>query len=393
VSGAFDPDTSNNSSTICTPIRGRSNVAITKAASSATVASGGQVMYTLVVRNNGPSDDPGVTVTDPLAAGLALVSANPSQGSCTTTNNVVSCDMGALRDGGSAQVLVTANVTATSGCILNTARVQGSHVDPNADNNQASAQTCVDPPPDPRFDLDVDKRASTGRVVVGQRLTYTIVVRNNGPNAAPNAKVTDTFNSRATVVSVSTTAGSCTKKIPITCELGTIAAGDSVTITVVIKPRVSGRARNAASATGDGTDTTPDNNMDTVDKTVRKVTLKVTKVASSTSVQAGDTLNYRIRVSNPSKGEARNAKVCDRPPSGMSFVNSTPKAKRSRGQRCWTVKSLKAGKSRTFRVTMRMADGANGRKVNRATVNAADAKAATARSPVRVRGVATPVTG
>jgi uncharacterized repeat protein (TIGR01451 family) len=389
----FDPNTSNNSSTICTPIEGRSNIAITKAASAATVSPGGQVMYTLVVRNNGPSDDPGVLVSDPLNAGLALVSAQPSQGTCTTTNNVVACDLGALRDGGSAQVLVTANVTATSGCIPNTARVQGSHEDPNADNNQASAQVCVEPPVDPRFDLAVSKRASSGRVVVGQRVTYTIVVTNNGPDAAPNAKITDTFNKPATLVSVSTPQGTCTERIPITCELGTIAARASVRITVVIKPRVSGRARNAASATGDGTDTTPDNNIDTVDKTVRKVPLRISKVAASTSVQAGGTVNYRIRVSNPSKGEARNVKVCDRPASGMSFVSSTPKAKRSRGQRCWTIKSLKAGKSRTFRVTMRMADGANGRKVNRATVNGADAKAATARRPIQVRGVATPVTG
>jgi uncharacterized repeat protein (TIGR01451 family) len=291
-------------------------------------------------------------------------------------------------------VLVTTNVTATSGCIGNTAQVQGAHEDPNADNNQASARVCVEPPPPGSFDLEVEKRASVTRPVVGQPVTYRIVVTNNGPGAAPEAKVTDTFNSRATVVSVRSSQGSCSRRIPITCELGAIAAGESVTITMVIKPRETGRARNAASATSCcGTDTTPNNNMDTVDVNVRKVQLKVTKVASSSSVRAGETLNYRIRVSNPSKGEARNVKVCDRLPSGMSFVSSSPKAKRSGGQRCWRIKSLKAGKSETFRVTVRTAKGANGRKVNRATVNSGDVQPAIARRPVRVRGVATPVTG
>jgi uncharacterized repeat protein (TIGR01451 family) len=394
---AFDPVTSNNSSTICTPIEGRSNVSISKAASTTTVAAGGgQVMYTLVVENEGPSDDPGVQVTDAMPAGLALVAANPSQGTCTTTNNTVACDLGTLKDRGSAQVLVTANTHGTAGCLTNTARVRGAHEDPDPANNQASAQVCVPPPPTSppaTFDLDVEKRASVSRPVVGQPVRYRIVVTNNGPDATPNAKVTDTFNNRATVVSVRTTAGSCTKAIPITCELGTIASGASVRITVVIKPREKGRARNAASATGEGNDSTPDNNMGTADVRVRKVALRVSKVASNSSVQAGGTLSYRIRVRNPSKGEARRVKVCDRLPSGLSFVSSTPRAKRSGSQRCWTIKRLKAGKRRTFRVTVRAARGANGRKVNRATLRSPDIKPAVARRPVVVRGARPGVTG
>jgi uncharacterized repeat protein (TIGR01451 family) len=391
-----DTNAANNTSTICTPTKGRSGVTLTKAASATTVAPGGQVMYTLVVQNNGPSDDPGVNVTDPLPAGMTLVAADSSQGSCTTANNTVACDLGALKNGGSAQVLVTANAPQTGGCITNTAKAQATNEDPDADDNQASAQVCVEVPPTPpgTFDLAVEKRASVSRPFVGQRVTYTIVVSNNGPDAAPDAKVTDTFNNRATLVSVSTTAGSCTKSIPMTCSLGRIESGASVTITVVIKPRVSGRARNAASATSCcGNDRTPNNNMDTVDITVRKVALKLSKVASRSSVAAGDTLSYRIRVRNPTKGEARNVKVCDRLPSGLRFVSSSPKAKRSGGQRCWTIKRLKAGKSRTYRVTVRTSQGANGRKVNRATLRSPDIKPAIARRPVRVLGQATPVTG
>jgi uncharacterized repeat protein (TIGR01451 family) len=400
VTGQFDPDSSNNTSTICTPIEGRSNLSITKTASSATVAAGGQVMYTLVVRNNGPSDDPNVSVSDPLPAGLALVSAAPSQGTCTTTNNVVSCELGALKDRGSAQVLVTANLTASaatcgSGSVTNTARVQGAHEDPNPDNNQASAQICGDPPPDPRFDLSSTKTMVTkGKIYVGQTVTYRIVVANKGPDAAPGAKMTDTLNAPATLVSVETTAGSCTDAIPVTCSLGTIAAGDSVTITMKVKHReASKRQTNAASVTGEGTDLVPGDNIDKITKTVRKVTIKVTKVASSRSVSAGGRVSYTIRVKNTSKGVARNVKTCDRLPSGMAFTSSTPKAKKAKAQRCWTAKRLKAGQTKRYKVTVRVASGANGNKVNRATVRSPTVKPASARRPVRVRGVATPVTG
>jgi uncharacterized repeat protein (TIGR01451 family) len=383
-----DPNVSNNSSTICAPIKGRSNIGITKTASTTTVPpGGGQVMYTLVVRNTGPSDDPGVKVSDPLPAGLTLVSAEPSQGSCTTTNNTVSCELGALKDGGSAQVLVTVNTTGTAGCITNTARAQGAHEDPTPDNNRASAQVCVEPPPTPpaTFDLEVDKRASASRVTIGQRVTYRIVVTNNGPDAAPDAKLTDTYNSRATVVSVRTTQGSCTKRIPITCDLGRVEAGASVTIRVVIKPLETGRARNAASATSCcGTDGDPGNNMDTADIRVRKVTLKLSKVASRSTVHGGETFSYRIRVRNPTKGEARNVKVCDRMPSGLAYVSSKPSAKRSGNQRCWKIKRLKAGKSRTYRVTVRAANGASGRKTNTATVTSPDARRVRGADAVRV---------
>jgi uncharacterized repeat protein (TIGR01451 family) len=391
----FDTNLANNTSSDCFPIEGRSNLKITKAASTPTVPpGGGQVMFTLVVTNDGPSDDPHAKVSDPLAAGLSLVSAEPSQGSCTTTNNTVSCDLGTLKDGGSAQVLVTVNTTATAGCITNTARVRGAHEDPDPADNQASAQVCVEDRVDPKFDLEVNKRVNVKRPYIGQRVTYRILVRNNGPDAAPDAKVTDTYNAKATVVSVRTPKGSCTNRMPITCELGRMEPGESVTIRVVIKPLETGRARNAASATSCcGTDTDPSNNMDTEDIRVRKVKLKVSKVASREVVAAGETFSYRIRVRNPTKGQARNVKVCDRLPSGLAYVSAKPRAKRQGSQRCWTIKRLGAGKSRTFTVTVRAARGANGRLTNTATVTSPDTARARARDGVQVRGIQTPLTG
>jgi uncharacterized repeat protein (TIGR01451 family) len=394
VSGpTFDPNTSNNSATICTPIEGRADLSMTKTA-PATVPAGGQVIYTLVVRNRGPSDDPDVRVSDPLAAGLTLVSADPSQGTCSAAGNAVSCDLGALRDGGSAQVLVTANTTVAGQGITNTARVEGAHEDPDPDNNQDSSTVTVDPAPPAVFDLVVDKQTSATRPRIGQRTTYRIVVRNNGPAPAQNATVTDTFNGRATLVSVRTPQGSCVRRIPITCELGTIPAGESVTITVAIKPRDLGPARNSASATACcGVDATPDNNMDAADVSVRRVSLRVSKVASSSSVQGGETFSYRIRVRNPTRGEARNVRVCDRPGSGLAYVSSKPRARRSGGQRCWRINRLGARQSRSYRVTVRAAPGANGRLTNRATASSPDANTARDRARVRVRGIATPVTG
>jgi uncharacterized repeat protein (TIGR01451 family) len=394
-----DPDPGDNTSTVTVPSEGVADLSITKVASTSTVGPGGQVLYTLVVENDGPSNATGVVVTDAPPAGLVAQSANPAQGTCAIAGGRVSCSLGDLASGGSTQVLVTAQGAAgASGSLTNTTTVIGDQRDPDPSDNTGTAMVTVPSPPvqaraQPRADLSVTKRAARSTVTVGQRLTYTIVVTNNGPAAAQAAKLTDTLNRRAAVVSVSTTAGSCTKSIPFTCSLGTIESGASVTITAVIKPRRSGRARNAAGATSSGFDANPDNNLDTVDVGVRKVALRLSKVAGSSSVPAGETLGYRIRVRNPTKGEARNVRVCDRLPSGLAYVSSKPQARRGGRRRCWTIKSLKAGKSRTFRITVRTARGANGRKVNRAVLSSRDSKRVRAKDPIQVLGVATPVTG
>jgi uncharacterized repeat protein (TIGR01451 family) len=409
-----DPDVLNNDSFFCIPIEGRSDLSITKTPSATALpVGGGQVTYTLVVENAGPSDATGVTVTDPLAPGLTLVAADSSQGSCSTAGDRLSCDLGGLVAGGSAQVVVTAQVSATPGEITNTATVRGDQVETDPNDNQDSATVSVPPGPPPpppplppptpptppptppaAFDLAVDKRASPGRVLVGQPVSYRIAVTNRGPAAAPAVRVTDTLNAPGAVVSVRTTAGSCTRQIPITCELGTIEPGTGVTITVVAKHRTSGDAqRNAASATGNGTESNPADNLDTTDARVRKIRLRVIKIASRTTVTAGETVRYRIRVRNPTRGEARDVRLCDRLPAGLAYVSSKPKARRSGRQRCWTIERLGPRRSRTFGVTLRAARGAHGRKTNRATVTSPDSRRVQARRAIRVRGLPSPVTG
>ena len=60
------------------------------------VTAGTNLTYTITVTNNGPTDATGVTVSDPLPAGVSFVSANPTQGSCSGTTTVT-CDLGGLR--------------------------------------------------------------------------------------------------------------------------------------------------------------------------------------------------------------------------------------------------------------------------------------------------------
>jgi uncharacterized repeat protein (TIGR01451 family) len=103
--------------------------------------SGGTITYSISVGNGGPADATGVTVSDPLPAGETLVSATPSQGTCSGS---VTCNLGSIANGGSATITIVANVTAACGATLtNTATVSGDQPDPNTANNTSSTAAFV----------------------------------------------------------------------------------------------------------------------------------------------------------------------------------------------------------------------------------------------------------
>ncbi|MCW2952198.1 MAG: conserved repeat domain protein [Conexibacter sp.] len=412
-----DPDPGDNTSTSHVPVRGEADLALIKTPSTSAPVAGGQVLYTLVISNNGPSDATGVTVSDPGASGLTLQSATPSQGSCSVAGGRVSCRIGTLADGGAAQVLVAARVAAdATGAIANAATVTGDQHDPTPGNNRATSRVTPTPPatpstpptptpltpaaplptPRPAADLVITKTTRTKVVTVGVRLAYTIVVRNNGPDAAPAVSVTDTFGLPSTIVSVKTTAGTCAKGSPLRCSLGTIAPHAKVTITVVAYPRTAGRLRNAVSATSPVFDANPRSNIAGVSRTAVKPTLKITKLAGARSIRAGRTVSYTIKVTNPSEIGVRSVKVCDTLPSGLVRVSGTAGARLTRGAYCWSLRSLAGGTSRSYRLTVRALPGTNGSKTNIATVRSPDATTGAAKRTVQVeRGAVRPggVTG
>jgi uncharacterized repeat protein (TIGR01451 family) len=109
-------------------------------------------------------------------------------------------------------------------------------------------------------DLEISKADSPDPVTVGDNLTYTITVTNNGPDAAANVVVTDILPSGVTFVSASP--GCVHAAGVVTCNLGTIAVGDSVTITIVVTVTAPGTISNTATVTSDTLDPNTANNSD-----------------------------------------------------------------------------------------------------------------------------------
>jgi len=107
---------------------------------------GGNLTYVVSVLNAGPQGVPGTTLRDTLPGGSAFVAASPSQGSCgPPAAGVVTCELGALADGGGASVTVTVT-PASPGSYTNTAEGFLHGLDPDPANNISSETTTVIPP-------------------------------------------------------------------------------------------------------------------------------------------------------------------------------------------------------------------------------------------------------
>jgi uncharacterized repeat protein (TIGR01451 family) len=212
-----DPNSSNNSATQTVTITGSANLAITKTGPASSTA-GSPLVYTITVTNNGPSDATAVSVADPTPAGASFVS---NSGACVTA---FPCALGTMTAGQTKTITSTFSTppgfTGTS--LANTATVSSTTADPTTANNSATATTAFGAA---SADLAVTKSGPSS-ATNGSNVDYTITVTNNGPATAANVVLADPTPPGLTFL---TATPGCVTGFP--CTLGTLTAGQSVTIT------------------------------------------------------------------------------------------------------------------------------------------------------------------
>ena len=318
---SFDPNTANNSSTATTTVGLPADLAVTIVGAPNPVQRGGTLTYTITATNNGP----GVVIInliDQLPSGLTYTS-NSQPGSCAfDASGVVHCAGVKLDPGASFVVTVTVTVNV-NGTISNTAAVSGDVPDPTPGNNSATAQTTVTPV----TDLSVTKSASPASVTVGGAITYTVVASNAGPSAASNVRIVDSLPAGVALSTVTQTQGSCASPTAssVQCSFGTLAPGQSATVTLVVKPSAAGTIVNSVTVAGNESDPAAGNNTATASTTVNPAPmgdLSITKQDSSDPVLVNTPLTYTITVSN-SPAAASGVVVSDPLPAGVSFVSAS----------------------------------------------------------------------
>lgn len=178
---------------------GEADVSLTKDADAASVAVGGQIVYTIEVANAGPDEATLAQVTDDLPAGVSFVSATASQGSCSEASGTVTCDLGTIASGAGATIEITVQATA-DGSVVNEATVSSSTTDPATGNNtdQATVQVTGDGgQPGQCFVIDFEGEGGHGDVVDSFDLdgtTITLTVAPRGSQSAAQAALYSTDN-------------------------------------------------------------------------------------------------------------------------------------------------------------------------------------------------------
>ncbi|HET7270591.1 MAG TPA: hypothetical protein VFI90_05835, partial [Rubrobacter sp.] len=123
----------------------QADVSIFQSAAPGPVSAGKDLAYTLKVENNGPNQATTVSVKDALPAGVDLVSANASQGSCSGTETI-SCALGTLDADQSETVSIVVKPN-NAGWLINTASVSAYELDSVTLNNASSSSVTVVAPP------------------------------------------------------------------------------------------------------------------------------------------------------------------------------------------------------------------------------------------------------
>lgn len=158
----------------CSELGTVADLGIEQSVSATTVNVGGELTYTIEVRNWGPDAASGVLVLDPLPNQLILVSAGTSQGEWHTNGGAVTCSLGTMTNGASAMVTIT-TVAIAGGSVKNSVSVESIAMDPNPENNSSTLTVLVNELPFISVipDQTIDEDTSTGPIgfVVGDSET------------------------------------------------------------------------------------------------------------------------------------------------------------------------------------------------------------------------------
>ena len=323
---------------------GTANLGVTKVDSPDPVLLEQELTYTLTVTNKGPATGTGVTVVDTLPPGVTFVSASAG---CRESQDTVTCALDPIASGDTATLTIIVIPTAI-GDLSNTAVVTGNVADLDTGDNTTSQTTTVNS----AADVSVTKSGSPDPVLLDSTLTYTLTVVNKGPSVAIGTTLVDTLPSSVSFVSAS--AGCNEASGTVTCTVGTVASGDSATVSIAVSATTLNPITNTVRVTSNHGDPNTGDNTTTETTSVNPAAdLSVTKADSPDPVLLGSDLTYSLTVTNKGPSEATGVTLTDTLPAGVSFLSASPGCLEAGGTVRCVIGTLPTGDSSTVSIIVR----------------------------------------
>ena len=369
----FDPDPTNNKGS-ATVVTREADLLVNKSVNDATPNVDDVITFTIDVTNNGPDVANNVEITDQLpAAGLGFISSNATQGSYDSGTGiwtVGTIDVGALNTQTltiDARVLAPSRTTAFTIPPAQTNVAEVTNVDehdPDPLNNRGEVTET------PKYaDLSVEKVTSDIQPNVGQILTYTVTLKNNGLDTATDVEVTEFFPNNISVLSVSPTNSFTQTRWNLNqagdggvWSVPTIAPGISEVLVIQAEATSASVAYNVVAINhSDVWDPNLNNNQAQTPTDPQQADLAVTKTVDTPRPEVNDNVTFTITVENLGPTDAQNVVVADPVPSGLTYTPGSYTATVGTyiaGD--WTLGTVSAGSTETLTITMSVDEPASG---------------------------------
>jgi len=336
VSNYTDAVLQNNSSSVSAAVQRNADLAVKVTAYPEPAIAGDNIIYTIKVKNNGPSDADQVEVIDILSSDLTFVSASSANGDWLFPD----WNIGTLGVDEEAELIVVSKVKASvaKGTLLvNSASVSSSATDNITSNNSSSEITLVDAV----SDLRITKVGNPDPVNAGDTISYLISVTNDGPSDAGSLVITDLLSNALSFASASD--GGMLNGNEVHWNFPLLKAGEKQRVTLLAKTNPDlaegSTISNSATAKSNNTDIAVTSGAETTTVHTKSV-LSVEKVASSSAAVAGGNITYSIKVNNLGPSTAQNLVLTDTLPANVSFVSATNGGLVKNGVVTWTSSRL-----------------------------------------------------
>ncbi|GAB3814530.1 hypothetical protein GCM10028895_07720 [Pontibacter rugosus] len=340
-----DDNSSNNTSSNTITVAASADVRVTNEVSTATPNQNDVITYTIKAFNDGPNNATNVSLSSVLPAGLEIISGSPTMGTFELATG--KWTVGTVVNGTNQTLTITARPKNT-GSISLTYTQTHTEFDRISTNNSATSTVTVSPTADVAVTNTVSAPVG-GSYKNGDLVTYTVVVKNNGPSTATNVIVTDKLPASLTFNSYTATNGSAVYDASTGYwTVGSLANGASATLTLNATINRSDVITTTASQTHAEYDNVSGNNRASNSITsgtgqiTADIAIDVTKIEGT--YYTGQPVTFKVRVDNLGPDLATNLSLNALLPATMQYVSSDLTiGTYDAASGIWTVGSLSSG--------------------------------------------------
>ncbi|RYY46311.1 MAG: DUF11 domain-containing protein, partial [Chitinophagaceae bacterium] len=330
----------------------QADVVVTNTNNQNLYVAGASIVYTIKVKNNGPSEATGVQVTCPLPFNFTG-SWTADNGTVGTSGLLATIPVLSVNEEVTYWFTLTVPAGYTAPLAI-TAKATTTSTDPNLANNEV---TDTDQAATVGADVVVTNTDDKAYYYLGSTTMYVIKVKNNGPNVAQNVHLINAKPSGTEIASWYSSNGfSGTGNV--THEIASLAVGETITyyFTVNVPNFYFGTLSSIANVTSTTNDPIPQNNTNITDDNIKAVDadVKISITNNQTVYTPGATTAYTVVVKNNGPLAATDVNVASVFPAGITPVNWTGNSTTGTGNFANTISSLASGVSVVYTVNVQI---------------------------------------